>query len=282
MKYQELNAAQRRHMKSQCSSDMHFDWEERDVIDMFLGALPQLRHSRENDQSKSLIWELEKIYRTYNAFTTDTGAFMSVLCEKTADIRKVQPDWYGVDLYSVEQHMKMHRFCLISGEGGIGKSYFVMELEESLAKRNVPHLCIYGKALKDIDKIDFDEIATEQQFVFIVDALNEMSLHGQQALLEQLKQLKSNRGCRIIVTYRTYRLSQEILEQYRAVAEFEYEFPGISFESALDCLIRQEIPNVHMYEDILYSNNPLYLTILAKPWLQKKWQIGKPITHLTA
>lgn len=270
MKYQELNAAQRRHMKSQCSSDMHFDWEERDVLEIFLGALPQLRHSRENDKSKSLIWELEKLYHTYNAFTTDTGTFMRALREKTADIRKVQPDWYGVDLYSVEQHMKMHRFCLISGEGGIGKSYFVMELEESLAQRNIPHLCIYGKALKDIDKIDFDEIATEQQFVFVVDALNEMSLHGQQALLEQLKQLKSNRGFRIIVTYRTYRLSQEILEQYRAVAEFEYEFPGISFESALDCLIRQEIPNVHMYEDILYSNNPLYLTILAKTLAAEK------------
>lgn len=278
MKYQELNASQRKHMKSQCSSGMHFDWEERNVLDVFLGALPQLRQTNGNDSCQALIWELEKTYRSYNAYMTDADTFLNVLRKMVSDIQAVQPNWYGVDFYAVEQRMKMHRFCLVSGEGGIGKSFFVMELEEALAKQNIPHLCIYGKLLKDIDRVDFDEIAAQRQFVFVVDALNEMSLHGQQALLEQIKRLKSNRGCRIIVTYRTHRIPQNLLEQYKAVAEFEYEFQGVSFESALDCLIRQEIPNVHLYEDILYSNNPLYLTILAKTLSAEK-MANREVNH---
>lgn len=264
MQYQELNAMQKRHIKSQCTSDMHFEWEEQGILEILGGSLPKLRPSNENEKSRALIWELEKIYLSYDAFVTDTTAFLNTLREKVSEIREKQPEWYGVDLYSVEQYMKMHRFCLISGEGGIGKSFFVMELEEALAKQDIPHLCIYGKSLKDIDRIDFDEIAAEKRFVLIVDALNEMSLHGQQALLERIGDLKSNRGCRFIVTYRNHRVPQEILDQYKIMAECEYEFQGVSFESALDCLVRQEIPNVHLYEDILYSNNPLYLTILAK------------------
>lgn len=264
MQYQELNAMQKRHIKSQCTSDMHFEWEEQGILEILGGSLPKLRPSNENEKSRALIWELEKFYLSYDAFVTDTTAFLNTLREKVSEIREKQPEWYGVDLYSVEQYMKMHRFCLISGEEGIGKSFFVMELEEALAKQDIPHLCIYGKSLKDIDRIDFDEIAAEKRFVLIVDALNEMSLHGQQALLERIGALKSNRGCRFIITYRNHRVPQGILDQYKTMAECEYEFQGVSFESALDCLVRQEIPNVHLYEDILYSNNPLYLTILAK------------------
>lgn len=256
MKYQELNDMQKRYMKSQCSSNMHFDWEERDILHAFLGALPQLRQTNGTDLSKDLIWELEKYYRSYNAYETDAEAFISALRKQVLDIQAVQSNWYGVDFYAVEQHMKMHRFCLISGEGGIGKSFFVMELEEELAKQNIPHLCLYGKSLRDINRIDFDEIATEKKFVFVFDALNEIPLLEQQALLRQLVRLKANRGCRIIVTYRNHRITQNTLEQYKAEAAFEYEFQGVSFESALDCLVRQEIPNVHLYEDILYSNNP--------------------------
>lgn len=278
MKYLELNALHKRFMKSQCSSDMHFDWQEHDVLDVFLGKLPDLRYTTKEYQSTLAIRELEKIYRSYNAFKTDVDDFLNTLQEKVSTIQKTLPNWYGISLHLVEQYVKMHRFCLISGEGGIGKSYFVMELEEALANYDIPHLCIYGKILKDIERIDFDEIISEEQFIFVIDALNEMSLTGQKNLLEQIKRLKANKGCRIIITYRNSKVPQQLLDQYKALASFEYEFQGVSFESALDCLVRQEIPNVHMYEDILYSNNPLYLTILSKT-LSKDKMANKEVNH---
>ena len=264
MNYKELNLTHQRYINSQGHSDIHFDWHDQHILDIFLGMLPSFRRTKEDDKIRHLVWDLEKYYRSYNMFNTEPAAFLESLRDRIAEILKLQPDWYGLDLYAVEQYLKMHRFCLISGEGGIGKSFFVMELEAALSKRNIPHLCIYGKREKGIHRIDFNEIAAEEHFVFVVDALNEMAPEGQLDLLEQVKLLKAHRGCRIIITYRSLKVPLEILDQYRALAEYEYEFQGVSFESALDCLTRLEVPNVHMYEDILYSNNPLYLQVLAK------------------
>ena len=47
---------------------------------------------------------------------------------------------------------------MISGEGGIGKSYFIKCFEEQLEQKNIEHLCIYGKFEKDTNNIDVEEI----------------------------------------------------------------------------------------------------------------------------
>lgn len=57
-------------------------------------------------------------------------------------------------------------------------------------------------------------------------------------------------------------MSDEIIKNYQEISEYEYRFPGVSFESALDKLVKLSVPNVYMYEDILYSNNALLLGIL--------------------
>lgn len=270
MNYVDLNLVQKRHMESLCIENCHFDWEEHDIIRIFMGGLPELRRTRENEKTEKLRWQLEQYYSSYNAFETDSYAFIEKLKLKAKEINTLQPDWYGLDFYAIERYMKMHRFCLITGEGGIGKSYFVKELEEELENQKIPHLCIYGKFQKDINDIDFSEIIAEKHFVFVVDALNEMPSTCQLSLLTHLKELKKHRGHRIIVTYRNHKISQEILSQLQSIADIEYEFPGVSFESALECLTNLEIPNAYLYEDILFSNNPLYLTVLAKTLAEPK------------
>ncbi|MCU0080576.1 hypothetical protein [Extibacter muris] len=54
-----------------------------------------------------------------------------------------------------------------------------------------------------------------------------------------------------------------ILKKYQEISAYEYKFPGVSFESALGEILKLSVPDVYMYEDILYSNNALLLSMLC-------------------
>lgn len=161
--------------------------------------------------------------------------------------------------------MSLHSFCLISGEGGIGKSYFIKCFEEQLEQNNIEHLCIYGKFEKNINNINVEEIikASDEGFVFIFDAINEMSEEGQNNLIDILTEFKEYPRIRIIISYRTNSMDNVILKKYQKISEYEYKFPGVSFESALDEILKLPVPDVYLYEDILYSNNALLLSMLC-------------------
>ena len=96
----------------------------------------------------------------------------------------------------MEESIRQQECCLISGEGGIGKSYFIMCLEEEFERRNISHLCLYGKFEKNINNIELNEIIEDSKngFVFIVDAINEMSENGQENLLNILHSLSGYAG----------------------------------------------------------------------------------------
>ena len=134
------------------------------------------------------------------------------------------------------------------------------------------HLCIYGKFEKDTSRLDIQNIIdnSSQGFVFVVDAINEMSEKGQHELLSILSKLKKYPTIRIVTTYRSNSLSQDILEKYTELSKSEYTFPGVSFESALDLLLKLPVPDSQRYEDILYSNNALLLKMLRVVLQDKK------------
>ena len=179
-------------------------------------------------------------------------------------IRGKKASWYGLNLYEIEECVHLHEFCLISGEGGIGKSYFIKCFEERLETKNIPHLCLYGKFEKDIYNLDIEEIINDCKsgFVFIVDAVNEMSEKGQEDLFQVLVDIKKHSKVRIVITYRNNAMDADILKQYMEIASAEYAFPGVSFESALGEILKLSVPDVYKYEDILYSNNALLLSML--------------------
>lgn len=158
-----------------------------------------------------------------------------------------------MNLYEIEECVHLHEFCLISGEGGIGKSYFIKCFEERLETKNIPHLCLYGKFEKDIYNLDIEEIINDCKsgFVFIVDAVNEMSEKGQEDLFQVLVDIKKHSKVRIVITYRNNAMDADILKQYMEIASAEYAFPGVSFESALGEILKLSVPDVYKYEDIL-------------------------------
>ena len=197
----------------------------------------------------------------------------------------MKDSWCGLSLYEIETYVKLHSFCLISGEGGIGKSYFIKCFEEQLEQKNIEHLCIYGKFEKNTNNIDVEEIirASHTGFVFIVDAINEMSEEGQYNLLGVLTELKKYPRIRIVISYRTNSMDNVILKKYQGISEYEYKFPGVSFESALSEILKLSVPDVYMYEDILYSNNALLLSMLCDVLSSKKIvdETGNGIASIT-
>lgn len=264
MKYESINRVHRNKMNDICKNSERMDWESPDFINYLMGKLPKVRRRQSDEVALEEIKLLEKQLSTYDVFLSDKESFINNVKNIVERIQAKIPYWYGLDLYELERIIKIQEFCLISGEGGIGKSYFIKCFEEMLENDGIPHLCIYGKFEKDADCIDVKEIINEcsERFVFIVDAVNEMSEKGQNRVLNILKKLLNYPKIRIVITYRTGTMDADILKQYKNISKEEYVFSGVSFESALESLLKSSVPDVYMYENILYSNKPLLLNML--------------------
>lgn len=265
MEYSILNKKQKDRMKAISNQEYVMEWEDPEFMDYLLGELPKVRRYQKDMDVEQEISALEKALTKYDVFLSEKSTFLIEIAKRISDIHKIKDSWYGLSLYEIETYMKLHSFCLISGEGGIGKSYFIKCFEEELEQKNIVHLCIYGKFEKDTKNIDIEEIikASDAGFVFIVDAINEMSEEVQHNLLGVLTELKKYPRIRIIISYRTNSMDNLILKKYQEISEYEYKFPGVSFESALSEILKLSVPDVYMYEDILYSNNALLLSMLC-------------------
>lgn len=272
MDYRSLNDIQRKRMVQISNNDFEMEWENPNFFDTLIGKIPVIHHYQNEDDIRKELVSLEQFYSQFDFFKVDRIDFIEKIKAIVSDIQVKKESWYGLDTYDLEECIQQQEFCLISGEGGIGKSYFIKCLEEEFERKKIPHLCIYGKFEKDTRNIDIDEILKEAQtgFVFIVDAINEMSNKGQEDLLSILCSLIQVVNCRIILTYRTNAIDNYILEKYKSLAKSQYSFPGVSFESALSELLKISVPDVYKYEDILYSNNALLLNMLCRALSDEK------------
>lgn len=265
MDYRVLNKNQKDRMNAISNPAYVMEWENPEFMDYLMGELPKIRRYQKDKEAEYEISSLEKMLETYDAFLSEKSAFIDEIAKKISDIKNLKGSWHGLSLYEIETYMSLHSFCLISGEGGIGKSYFIKCFEEQLEQNNIEHLCIYGKFEKNTNNINVEEIikASDKGFVFVFDAINEISEEGQNNLIDILTELKKYPRIRIIISYRTNSIDNVILEKYQEISEYEYKFPGVSFESALNEILRLSVPDVYMYEDILYSNNALLLSMLC-------------------
>lgn len=260
-----MNTMHKKFMCSLCDNEEDFKWEDTDLIDFLKGKLPLLRNTSSDPQVVKLYNALIKEYDSYNFFESDSKTFISAITKLIDDIRKVDMYWSGISIPLVEETIKIHKGCLISGEGGIGKSYFVKCLEEELEIAQKKHLCLYGKLCPNIQDIDFSEIASvaqAEEFVFIFDAINEIDKQSQIWLADEIKKIMHIKGLRVIITYRTHTIDDEIIDKYQSVVETNYKFAGVSFESAIEWLQKRPIKDINEYVDVLYTNNPFLLSKL--------------------
>jgi len=241
------------------------EWKEPEFMGYLLGGFPKFRKPNNDRDLYKKSNELEKTLLEYNAFLSNKKLFLEKVSEILNQIKQKSTNWYGIGIYEIEACVKMHSFCIISGEGGVGKSYFIKCFENELESKKIKHLCLYGKFEKTLESIDLQEIinASEDGFVFVFDAVNEMTEKGQRELLVILKELKKYPKIRIVLTYRTNSMNDNMVKEFQKLSKYEKRFQGVSFESALSEMLKLSIPNVYMYEDILYSNNALLLGMLC-------------------
>lgn len=246
----------------------HFEWEDKNILEYFLGSLPEIRYTSEQNKSlEKKIVELRKFYNSYDYFLTDQTTFLQELENQLSEIHKLNPNWYGLNFDTVKYYTNLHRACILTGTGGIGKSYFIYQLEKEISNKNISHLCVYGKYQEIAFDIDFEEInlfANQKPFIFIVDAFNELSDSNKDFILKGIQKLLDNKNIRIIITYRTLALKEEYCKKLSALIPTNEVFPGISFESAIDVISKYPIKELYKYTDILFSNNALLISKLIK------------------
>lgn len=265
MNFIELNDKNRKRMNNLIKEDFSFKWEDNNLLNILSGELPSISMRRYNDNTVNEIMRLEALINEYDFFRCNNDKdYINKLKDSIDRIKNKDKNWIGYNFLEVDEAIKKQRFCIIEGEAGIGKSYFIYLLEQSLSEKNIPHLCVYGKIQKNVSDIDIEEIikAHSDKFVFIFDAINELEQGEQVELLDLIKSLRSYKNIRIVLTYRSYSMDEKIVEDFKNLAEFCYLFQGVSFESAFDMLVYYKIPDLYKYEDILYSRNPLFLNML--------------------
>lgn len=244
----------------------HFEWEDGRFFDYFAGKLPEINPtSFDSDSINTIIDDLKKTYKSYNYFSTDQKNFLQKLENKLTEIKSVIPNWYGLSIDTVKFYMDLHHACILTGEGGIGKSYFIYQLEKEFCKLNIPHICVYGKYQEIAFDIDFTEIssfAENKPFIFIVDAFNELTDDNKEFILGGIQKLLKNKNIRIIITYRTYALEEAYCKKLGVLICTKLSFPGISFESAINVISKYPVKKLYNYSDILFSNNALLVSKL--------------------
>lgn len=265
MNYIELNDNNRKRIKNICSPEYVMNWEDPEALDILAGDLPEIRATLYDDDIRSELEDLKKLYSSFEPINTDKEYFIKEVETKISNIKAKKQYWYGIDKYQVEKSICMQKACVMSGTGGAGKTFFVMKLEEELTKRGVPHLCIYGKFEKEISRVDIEEIkdlSNDKRFVFIIDALNEMKCQAQIDLCKTIKALIRCRGLQILITYRDKTINSAVYDLLKDISHYDYHFEGVSYESAIENMLKAGIPDVYKYQDILLSNNALLLTNL--------------------
>lgn len=269
MDYITLNTQQKQKMNSIINHDYSMKWENPQFMDYLIGKLPDVNYNKPNDD----VEKLRQLLLSYDALNSDKKCFLESTQKLILNLKKSTKSLYWDYLFEdISSKVKLHKCCLISGEGGIGKSFFIYSFQKKLEESGTPHLCLYGKFEKNTNNIDVNEIKTvgNSGFVFIVDAINEMSDEGQRNLLEIITQLKKIPKIRIVLSYRTNSMKKHILQEYEKISEYTHIFSGVSYESALNELITRGIPNVYKYEGILFSNNALLLKMLHSILRSKK------------
>lgn len=267
MDYKTLNELHRKKMSTELSVDFEMEWQDDSLMNTLLGSIPKIRHLNGDNEIAEELKELEGIYKTYDVYETNKDQFIDEIDKKIGVIKEKKPYWQGLNIWDLRECLDQQKACVISGEGGIGKTYFIKKFEDELENKKIDHLCIYGKFEKDLSRIDFKEIAkvaAKKRFVLVIDALNEIPSRCQLDILNKVEELRDLKGFQCVITYRTYTIEKSVLEKCNSISESVYAFQGVSFESALEGLLKIPVKNIYKYENILYSNNALLLSQLCK------------------
>lgn len=272
MEYKKLNDKNKKYMIDGINNDLNFEWEDSHLLDQIIRKIDNIYPYSSDPQDfiddKYYLNEINKLFKLLFDRKLDKVVFLDKLEKLFNEMLSKFPSLsyqyrYNINMYK-EIISKSNRL-IIKGCGGIGKSYFIYKLEETLSENKIDHLCVYGKYNDYIPETIYDEIKNKKKdFYFVIDALNEFNESEQQKILNHLKSIQKNNNINIIITYRTSSLKSNIVEQLNEYLKNEHDFKGVDFESSILKLIETYGVETVRLIDVIESNNPLYLTMLNK------------------
>lgn len=270
MYIEELNDINKRHMLNETRTDLKFEWEDKEIINtimkQFKDVYPYSSDPKEFIDDKQylnsinmLIHRLKKREISSDEFLKSMETILKEVLEKYEDLKYQYK--YDIDYY--REKLKMSNRLLIDGDGGIGKSYFLFKLEETLNSSSIQHLCIYCKYTKYIPNEVINEIKSKiNDFYFIIDAFNELEKQEQEEMISVIESLLPQKNVNIIISYRTKNLDEKVREKLELLLENTYTFKGVEYESSLTRVIETYGVEATKFIDILETNNPFYLKML--------------------
>ncbi len=278
MQIKEMNDIQRNMMRPETNLDIEYQWEDPYLEDKLLGLLKELevyyeyteyakKYDIDEATLRTKIKEFNDVIDLFNSRKIGHYKFLEIIKEKIKVIENLLPfvhipsyEWY-------EGFISEYKSIFIKGPGGIGKSYYLYKLEQKIEANEIRHICLYGKFSKRLNSLNWTEIlnsSKQKEFVFIFDAINEISKEERDLLLNKLEELLNIEGFRAIISCRDSMIAYEEEEKYKTLLLNKYDFQGIQFEDAIIKLIESFGVHATKFDNIININNPLYLNSLRK------------------
>ena len=256
-------------MRNDTRRYISFKWQDKYLLNTLLKQFDRIyRYTNDPDdldKNESFI-KINDYINDFNNKKMLETEFIENLNQELKKLLKEYPEIRyrnNFDINYYKKELSLSNRLLISGEAGIGKSYYLYEFSEKLKNKKIPYLCIYGKYTKTISNKIMKEISNiKSDFYLIIDAYNELPIEEQKNIIKSLDNIKHNPNINIIISYRTRNLSDNIEEALKAIIKNTYKFEGVDYEDSLERLIENYGIEFNKYFDIIETNNPAYLRML--------------------
>lgn len=71
----ELNKIHKDKIKGTCSENVHFEWQDNEIMNILLGGLPRIYEEGLKGKGTVKFFQLKKVYQAYSYFSTDAENF---------------------------------------------------------------------------------------------------------------------------------------------------------------------------------------------------------------
>ena len=260
----EYNLKMKNKMKQSLHNAFEFKWADSDLISSLLFGIPRITvNSDESDEARKFVYNINDEISKYNQCLQTGSDFLvriKILFEKSIVLFK-HPFSYNYN-YFKNEILKQNRLIL-HGPGGIGKSFFIYYLCKEYEKNSISFFTIYGKWFDDecldILKNDLIVLSKSKRIVLLIDAINEIDSYKRGDLLKIIKDISNNENIPFIITYRD---NAFIETELSGIDYYSSLFDGIDYRQAINEIIERTRENISEYEDLLETNNPLFMQIL--------------------
>lgn len=160
--------------------------------------------------------------------------------------------------YNLLESALVRKGLLITGEGGIGKTFFLYELAEECKIQGLNFAIIFrSDGIKHLYQLNLDDIPEcfPEGIIFIVDACNELDDQARKMLFELIPKILDMPKASIVVSTRTESLDSHEDELEKALLAKKV-FLGVSPYDILSFISEYSESVFFQFQDMLFSNNP--------------------------